>query len=144
MKRWMISLDKNITDWLKKNGHSFLRYSLAIIFIWFGALKPLGISPAAELVAKTVYIFDPLFFVPFLGLWEVAIGICLLYRPLTRIGLFLMLIQMIGTFLPILILPGVVFINFPYGLTIEGQYIIKNLALIGAGMVVGSHARDKD
>ena len=54
-----------------------------------------------------------------------------------------MALQMVGTFLPIIFLPEVVFRKFPYALTLEGQYIIKNLILVGAGMIVGSHMRDR-
>jgi hypothetical protein len=43
-----------------------------------------------------------------------------------------------GTFLPLVLRPEICFIDFPFNLTLEGQYIIKNLVLIGAAMVVGS------
>lgn len=128
---WFIS-------YLERLSLPILRFSLAIIFIWFGALKPFGQSPAVELVTKTVYWFDPQIFIPILGVWEMAIGICLLFRPLLRVGLFLLAVQMPGTFLPLVLLPEVCFTTFPFDLTLEGQYIIKNLVLIGAGLVVGS------
>jgi uncharacterized membrane protein YkgB len=124
--------------YLEKLSLPILRYSLAIIFIWFGALKPFGQSPAVELVTKTIYWFDPQIFIPILGIWEMAIGICLLFQPLLRVGLFLLALQMPGTFLPLVLLPEVCFTTFPFDLTLEGQYIIKNLVLIGAGLVVGS------
>ena len=66
------------------------------------------------------------------------IGICLLFPPLIRIGLGLLALQMPGTFLPLILLPEVCFISIPFDLTLEGQYIVKNLVLIGAGLVVGS------
>ena len=135
-------VDAKITGWMKKAGLPLLRYSLAVIFIWFGILKPLGVSPAQELVAHTVYWFSPAWFVPFLGWWEVVIGLCLLYKPLIRIGILLLMVQMVGTFLPFLILPEVVFGAKPYALTTEGQYIVKNLILISAAIVIGSHVRD--
>tara|TARA_Y100000310_G_scaffold345863_1_gene471790 strand:+ start:52967 stop:53389 length:423 start_codon:yes stop_codon:yes gene_type:complete len=135
-------LDKNITKNLKEIGIPFLRYSLAIVFIWFGILKPFGLSPAQLLVENTVYWFDPSWFVPLLGWWEVLIGLCLLYKPLIRLGIGLLALQMIGTFLPVFILPGVVFGDSFYSLTLEGQYIVKNLVIIGAAMVIGSHVRD--
>ena len=137
-------IDKSITDWLKAYGYYFLKYSLALVFIWFGILKPLGLSSANDIVARTVYFVDPSWFVPLLGLWEVAIGVWILFRPLVRAGLFLMGLQMIGTFLPLILLPEIIYIKFPFVMTLEGQYIIKNLVLIGAGMIVGSHARDKE
>ena len=136
--------DKVVTAWMKEHGLNFLRYSLAIVFIWFGALKPLGMSPAADLVANTVYWFNPVYFVPILGIWEVMIGLCMLYKPLIRLGILLMALQMAGTFLPLILLPSVIFTHFPFGLSLEGQYIIKNLVLIAAAIVIGSHVRDKD
>jgi len=114
-----------------------LRVSLGIIFIWFGALKPFGDSPANEVITKTIYWFDPDIFIPILGFWEILIGICLLYTPLIRVGLFLLALQMPGTFLPLVLRPEICFIDTPFNLTLEGQYIVKNLVLIGAAMVVG-------
>jgi hypothetical protein len=43
-----------------------------------------------------------------------------------------------GTFLPLVLLPEVCFVSIPFNLTLEGQYIVKNLVLIGAAMAVGS------
>ena len=124
-------------------GLLLLRFSLAVIFIWFGALKPFRISPADELIEKTVYWFDPNVFIPILGIWEVLIGVCLLFRPLIRVALFLLLLQMPGTFLPLVLLPETCFTHVPWAPTMEGQYIIKNLVLISAAIVVGSTVRER-
>lgn len=136
-------IDHRITSFMDKYGILLLRVSLAIIFIWFGILKPLGLSPAEELVKNTVYWFPPEYFVPILGWWEVLIGVFILIRPLIRLSLILLFLQMPGTFLPLVLLPEVCFTEFPYGLTLEGQYIIKNLVLISAALVVGGTARLK-
>jgi len=135
-------LDDTIAAQMDRWSIPVLRVAIAIVFIWFGALKVFGISPAGELVAATVYVVDPATFVPILGVWEVVIGICLLYRPLIRVGIFLLFLQLPGTFLPIVLLPEVVFTSFPYGLTVEGQYIIKNLVIIGAALGIGGTVRD--
>ena len=142
MKKGFENLDKRIVKWMKKEGVLFLKLSLAVVFIWFGALKVIGTSPANELVARTVYLVSPDWFVPFLGWWEILIGLCLLYKPLIRFGIFIMAIQMAGTFLPLILLPEVVYNGSLFSLTLEGQYIIKNLVLISAAIVIGSHARD--
>lgn len=135
--------DRVLISWMKHHGPKFLRYSMAVIFIWFGYLKTIGFSPATELVAKTVYWFNPSWFVPFLGWWEVAIGVCFLFRPLLRFGILILVPQMAGTFLPLVLLPSITWngILLP---TLEGQYIIKNLVLISAALVIGSHIHDKD
>jgi uncharacterized membrane protein YkgB len=132
------SLDSKISAWMNKYCHFLMRVSLALIFIWFGLLKPLGMSPEEELIKRTVYFFPPDIVLNVLGCWEVAIGIGLLYKPLLRLSLFLLLIELPGTFLPLLVLPDVCFNSIPFGLTLEGQYIIKNLFLIGAAFVIGS------
>ena len=137
-------LDIFITKFMSKWGITFLRYSLGVIYIWFGILKPFGLSPAQELVENTVYWFDnPKTFVPILGWWEVVIGLTMCIKPLIRVSIFLLFIQMPGTFLPLILLPEICFNNFPFGLTLEGQYIIKNLIIISAALVVGSTVRKK-
>ncbi len=135
-------LDIVVTSFMNKWGVTLLRYSLGIIYIWFGALKPLGLSPAQELVENTVYWFEnPKTFVPILGVWEIVIGITICIKPLIRVALFLLFLQMPGTFLPLILFPEVCFTNFPFGLTLEGQYIVKNLIIISAAIVVGSTVR---
>ena len=137
-------LDILITSFMSRWGITLLRYSLGLIYIWFGILKPFGLSPAQALVENTVYWFDnPKTFVPILGWWEVVIGMTMCIKPLIRVSIFLLFIQMPGTFLPLILLPEVCFNNFPLGLTLEGQYIIKNLIIISAALVVGSTVRKK-
>jgi uncharacterized membrane protein YkgB len=136
-------LDRRISGWMQRYGHFVLRMGLAVVFIWFGLLKPLGLSPAADLVRRTVYFVPPDLFIPILGWWEVAIGVGLLYRPLNRTAIFLLFLQMPGTLLPLVLLPEVCFTHIPWGLTLEGQYIIKNAVLIGAGLVVGGTVRKR-
>ena len=137
----LAELDKKIAGWMYRHGTLCLRFSLAVIFIWFGILKPLGLSPAEELVKKTVYWLPPELFLPILGWWEVLIGVCLLYRPFIRGAILLLFLQMPGTVLPLFLLPEVCFTQIPYGLTLEGQYIIKNLAVISAAIVIGGTVR---
>jgi uncharacterized membrane protein YkgB len=135
-------IDRQIAGWMRRHGTMLLRISLGVIFIWFGALKFFdGLSPAESLVRRTVYWFDPDAFVPILGVWEVLIGAGLLYRPLIRGAIFLLFLQMPGTMLPLVLLPEVCFTAAPFGLTLEGQYIIKNLVLISAALVVGGTVR---
>ncbi|MEK7199816.1 MAG: hypothetical protein AAB212_07855 [Bacteroidota bacterium] len=137
MRHAFNTFDPIIAGWMNRHGHLFLRISMGIIFIWFGLLKSFGYSPVNELVARTVYWFDPDIFIPILGWWEVLIGVCFLFHRLIRVALFLLFLQIGGTFLPLIILPEVCFQRFPFVLTMEGQYIIKNLLIISAAIVVG-------
>ena len=138
MTPWITSLDSKISALMDKYCQSLMRLSLAVIFIWFGLLKPLGMSPEEELIKNTVYFFPPGIVLFVLGCWEVIIGIGLLYKPLLRVALLLLLIELPGTFLPLIVLPEICFNSIPFGLTLEGQYIVKNLFLIGAAFVIGS------
>jgi len=144
------ALDTRITTLMARTGEPTIRFGLGVVFIWFGLLKPLGVSPAADLVARTVYWgVDPAWFIPLLGWWEVLIGLCLidpgkrlgLGRWMTRLGILLMFLQMPGTFLPLVLLPDTCWSGFATP-TLEGQYIIKNLVLIGAALYLGGRVRD--
>ena len=135
-------LDHLIASWMRRYGPLLARLSLGIVFVWFGALKVFDVGPAKELVTRTVYWADPRWFYPFLGVWEVAIGVGLLVRPLIRVAILLLFLQMPGTFLPLVLLPHVCFERIPWLPTLEGQYIIKNLVLISAAIVVGGTVRN--
>lgn len=139
-------LDKTITNWMAKYSLIILRIGLGLIFIWFGALKFFpGLSPAEELVRNTIYFFDADFFLPVLAAWEVVIGIGFLAGLFTnrfqRLTILLLFLQMFGAALPLILLPEVCWENFPFVLTLEGQYIVKNLAIIGSALVLGATVR---
>ncbi|MGD8305267.1 MAG: DoxX family protein [Ignavibacteria bacterium] len=135
-------LDEVITLYMANYGLTILRLGLGIVFLWFGILKFFpGLSPAENLVRNTIYFLDPELFLPFLALWESLIGIGLIFGKYMRFTLLLLFLQMPGTILPLFILPEVVWTEFPYGLTLEGQYIIKNIVLIAAGIVLGGTVR---
>jgi uncharacterized membrane protein YkgB len=135
-------LDRTITYWTARHGLLIMRLGLGLVFVWFGALKLVpGLSPAEELVRNTIYFVDPDLFLPVLAIWEVLIGLGLIVGRFMRVTLLLLFLQMPGTALPLLLLPEVCWTVFPYGLTLEGQYIIKNLVLIGAGLVLAGTVR---
>lgn len=135
-------IDRKITDWMAKYGLLILRIGLGIVFFWFGMLKFFpGASPAEELVKNTVYFIDPGLFIPVLALWESLIGLGLITGKFMRVTLLLLFLQMPGTALPVVLLPDVVWNSFPFELTLEGQYIIKNLVLIGGGLILGAAVR---
>tara|TARA_B100001093_G_scaffold61300_1_gene51581 strand:+ start:790 stop:1215 length:426 start_codon:yes stop_codon:yes gene_type:complete len=126
----------------KFNTNDYLiRIPIFIIFFWFGFLKIIDLSPAQELVQDTVY------WMPFLsaemwtyviGFWEVLIGVFFLFKKTTLVAMLLLLIQMSGTFLPLVILPEVTFQDSnPFLPTLEGQYIIKNIIIITAALIIG-------
>ena len=140
-------LDEHITDWMARHGITLLRVSLGVVFLWFGVLKFFpGLSPAQSLVARTIHtltfgMVPASVSVPVLAAWECAIGIGLITNLFMRATLLLLFVQMMGTVTPIFLFPNEVFTVLPYAPTLEGQYIIKNIVLVSAGLVIGATVR---
>ena len=141
------TIDRRITTWMAAHGLTLLRMALAIVFLWFGALKLVpGISPAEDLAGRTIEtltagIVPAGVAVPILALWEVAIGVGLLIGRWMRVTLLLLFVQMLGTITPLVLFPDETWVRFPLVPTLEGQYIIKNVVLVGAAIVVGATVR---
>ncbi len=140
-------IDMAITQWMAEKGLLILRISIGIIFLWFGGLKYFtGLSPAEDIAIQTIrtitfgFVSDQLILYG-LATWEVLIGVGLLFRIFLRETLLLLYLQMIGTFMPVFLFPQEVFHIFPYSLTMEGQYIIKNVVVLSAGIVLGATVR---
>ncbi len=116
------------------------RISLAIVFIWFGTLKIIGLSPANELVQTLLESTLPFIpfskFIIFLGIWEALIGLLFLFPKITKIAFYLFILQMITTFGPLLIIPETVWQQFLLVPNIVGQYILKNISLIALGLII--------
>ena len=141
---WLDRIDRAITDVLSRWSIPALRVALGLVFVWFGALKLLDVSPVADLVARTVYWFDPRVVVPTLGAVEVVIGLGLISAVGLRFVLLLFGAQMAGTFLTLVVLPHVCFRGSnPLLLTVEGEFVMKNLVLLTAGLVVGATVRGR-
>jgi uncharacterized membrane protein YkgB len=133
-----------LTQWAARYGLHALRISIGVIFVWFGALKFFpGLSPAEGLVFETMPAWVPMsVFYPLLAVWEVVIGVgFILGGRFLRPTILLMLLHMPGTASPLVLNPDAVWTAFPFGLTLEGQYIIKNLTLVSAAVVVGAAVR---
>ncbi len=140
--RRLEAVDVRILEALRRWSTPLLRLSLGSVFVWFGALKVAGATPVADLVAATVYWVDPSWFVPVLGLVEVAVGLGLLFARLLRPVLLLFALQMAGTFLVLVLRPDIAFQGSnPLLLTVEGEFVVKNLVLLSAGLVIGSRLR---
>ena len=124
-----------------------LRVALGIVFLWFGVLKFFpDLSPAETLAARTIEqltfgAITPDVALPVLATWETLIGLGLILGRWLRAVLFLLAVQMVGTFTPLVLFPGETFSSFPFVPTLEGQYIIKNVVLVAAAMAVGATVR---
>lgn len=141
------TVDRRVTSWMAEHGVTLLRWSIGIIFIWFGALKLVpGMSPADQIATDTTMaltfglLSEDVARLALAGL-ELVIGFGLLAGRFLRATLLLLFLQMAGTLTPLIIFPHQIWSDFPFVLTLEGQYIIKNAVLISAGFVIGATVR---
>ena len=147
LRFWFDRMDIGITSWLSRYSVTALRIGLGIVFLWFGVLRFFpGMSPAQDLTIRTIDVLT-LGAVPagasivLLATLECAIGLGLILGKFMRFTLLLLCFQMLGAWLPLLLFRGEAFTHAPYAPTLEGQYIIKNVVLIGAGLVIGATVR---
>jgi putative oxidoreductase len=139
---WVARIDRLVIPLLRRLAVPMLRVSLGVVFVWFGLLKIFEVSPVSDLVARTVYWVDPDVIVPLLGAFEVTVGTLLLLGRALRLTLLLFVAQMLGTFFTFFVLPDVTFRDGnPFLLTVEGEFVVKNLVLISAALVVGTTVR---
>lgn len=136
------TVDKLVTAWLAQHSLTLLRISVGIVFFWFGALKLIpGLSPAEPLIRASITFLPMNLFLPFLAIWEMVIGLGFITGKFKRITILLLLAQMGGAMSPIVLTPDRIFTHFPYALTLEGQYVIKDIILISAALVIGATVR---
>ena len=139
-----ISLVSHLDDLLLAILHrwsiSVLRVAIGFVFIWFGSLKALGVSPVIDMIQQT-YTFLPIhLFVLTLGAWEILIGIGMISKRALRCTLILMCVHLTGTFAALCLAPSHFFLQrIPFALTADGEFVIKNMVLIAAGLVIGGH-----
>lgn len=144
---WFDRIDRRITTWMADHGLTLLRLALGVVFFWFGVLKFFpGASPAEALAGRTIEVLT-FGAIPqdaalrILAVWEVAIGIGLFVGRWMRAVLLLLLVQMLGTITPLFLFPSETFTIFPIAPTLEGQYIIKNVVIVAAAIVLGATVR---
>jgi putative oxidoreductase len=117
-----------------------LRVTLALTFLWFGALKVTGDTPVGDFVARTVDWVPGVsggWFVPLLGAVEVLLGAALLFGRGMRVVLPLLFAHLAGTFLALITQPDATFQGGnPVLLTTEGEFVIKNLILLSSVLVL--------
>lgn len=126
-----------------------LRISVGIIYLWFGALKFFhGYSPAESLATSTIHkltfgLLSDNLEINFLAAWECSIGILLIIGKWMKPVLIMFFLHMICTFSPLFFFPDQTFRFMPYGLSLVGQYIIKNIVIISAGLVLWQAEKEK-
>jgi putative oxidoreductase len=121
----------------QRHSVGMLRAALGIVFLWFGVLKLAGVSPVGEVVTRTLFVLPMRPAMILLGVVETAIGISLITGRALRAALAVLLVQMCGTFLVLVLAPD---LSFQHGnpllLSTVGEFVIKNLVLISAGVAL--------
>lgn len=124
---------------VQRNSLAALRIAIAAVYVWFGALKVAGTTPVRDLVEATTPWSDPTWFVPAMGIFEVALGLWLMAGRGLRTALPLFVAHMIGTFGVLVMVPNVAFQDGnPLQLTVEGEFVVKNLVMLAAVIVVAT------
>jgi uncharacterized membrane protein YkgB len=142
LRRLLVAADRAAVGFMERHGIAALRVALAIVFIWFGVLKVIDRSPVEDIVKATVFFLpgDPFF--RLLGCLEIAIGVGLLVPVALRLTLLLFWAQMAGTFLTLVVLPDRSFQGGnPLLLGVLGEFVVKNLVLFSAGLVIYASIR---
>lgn len=129
-------------DEIAGRSPAVLRYSLGLIYFHFGVLKFFpDLSPAEMLATYTVMSVTSHWLDASTALWclailECSIGLGLLFNLLPRLTFIVFIAHMVGTFMPLFVLPELTFKIAPFAPNVEGQYILKNLVFVAAGWTV--------
>ncbi len=139
-----LNLENNVHHQLVLHSITALRIAVGAIFLGFGVLKYFpGVSPAQNLTEATTHIL-------FLGLipgdvaivmiatLECFIGFCLLTGRWMRLAIWLLAIEFVGILAPAFVLPGRLFAGPHHAPTLEGQYVLKDIILVAAGLVIAA------
>jgi len=136
MKNLMIRTYRNIRN------IDIMLVSIGVVYLWFGILKFFpSMSPAEELAKNTInkltfeLIPSQISFYT-LAIWETSVGIMLILGIFKRYALFLALVHMFFTFTPLILFPEISFKYLPFSFTIIGQYILKNIIIVSAILVL--------
>lgn len=135
-------IDHSVSRFLSQYGVLILRIAIGVVYIWFGALKVADRSPVEDLVDDVIFFASGDGIVIAMGVWEIIIGLGLIFPVALRLTLLMLWMQLAGTFLAFVVLPGRSFQDGnPLLLTTTGEFVLKNIVLISAGLVIGSTVR---
>jgi uncharacterized membrane protein YkgB len=137
-------IDIRLIAFFRRTFVPFARFSVFLVFFWFGLIKLLGLSPASPLAealtAQTVGMqyFDVLFYA--LAVVECVIGVLFLFPKATRVVIPLLLFHMLIVCSPLVLVPEYTWQQFGVP-TLEGQYIIKNAVVVAVAIGIAAAAK---
>ena len=139
-RRRVIEWHNRLVCLLHKWSIPALRVTLGLIFLWFGALKLFSASPVLVILKQTCPFIPLHTFAVTLGAWEVLIGCGLIAKRALRFTLLMLCVHLTGTFVALFLAPSLFFQHESLiRLTVEGEFVAKNMVLLAAGMVIGGY-----
>jgi uncharacterized membrane protein YphA (DoxX/SURF4 family) len=133
IKAWF---DDRIGKKIRNQAIPILRISLGLVYFWFGLLKVFNVSPIAFIIRESYdFLPYPLSLI-FLGIWETLIGLALIFKKWIRTTVISLWFQMLGIFGSIVLAPHLFYQQHFLIPTLEGEFVIKNLIIIAASLVV--------
>jgi putative oxidoreductase len=134
------ALDHAVSQALRPLTLPALRVVLGLVFVWFGGLKIIGRSPVAALVAQTLPFANHHLALLVLGTAEVSLGLVLVCGVFVRLALPALALHLAGTFSTFVVAPHLMFnAGDPLLLTSNGEFVLKNVVLIAAALVLIAH-----
>jgi putative oxidoreductase len=115
---------------LNRYSVGFLRVSLGLVFLVFGVLKFFpGLSPAEDIGGDTAVLMT--------AVLETFIGLTLVTGKFVRLGLVVLAGAFVGILSPLVLFTDEL---FPSGPSLMGQYVLKDIVLVAAALVVAAGA----
>jgi len=138
-RNWVLRTEERVLDLLARIAIPLLRFALAFVYIAFGLLKVVGLSPVSELVAAMIPFLPAEQAVIAMGVFEIIAGVLLAFGVFVPWIAAAQVVHLAGTFLVFLVLPGLTFVNGnPLALTVIGEFVAKNVVLIAGLLVVAA------
>jgi len=113
-----------------------LRWSLGLVYVWFGILKVFELSPVDSLIQR---FYAPMVSIPFycvLTAFEVLVGILLVIGWKKKLTALLVMGHLLGTMCILISAPEIAYEPFAPILSMEGEFVAKNVVLLGAAYAI--------
>jgi uncharacterized membrane protein YkgB len=133
-----------VQDWLGRHAMSVLRVSMGLIILGFGFLKYFpGVSPAQHMVVTvnrelTFGLMPDHVTLILFATVECVIGLSLITGLGLRVVIYPMALWAIGILSPLVLMSGELFSGPDHMPTLEGQYVLKDVILLAATLVIAN------
>lgn len=132
-------VEVRVSEELRRVSLSLLRGAFGVVFVWFGALKILGVTPIGDFLAGTLPWFDRAWLIPAIGVFEVLIGLGMILDRFLVLVCVVLIGHLLGTFLSLVMQSDLTFQHGnPLLLATDGEFVVKNVVLIAGALVLAA------